>query len=163
MKGIIDIEFIFSVMIFLTTITFVTFIIISNIPLFHREAVNEDLRARAYEISELLLVDKGYPENWDAPNIAAERLGLSGGGRYNLSSDKITELKSMCQTSYENVKTLLGHDYRNDVTIEIIDSGNNHLLECLPPVITTVRPKFQITRFAVLKDKRIVRMVVGVS
>ena len=165
MKGVVDIEFILSVMVFLTTVTFVTFIIMSNTPLFHRESLNEDLRSRAYEMSELLIFDEGYPSDWGAPGVVVQRLGLSDGDMYVLSLEKINKFDSICQNQpgYQNVKALLGQDFRTDINIEITDSDNNNLVNCTPVVITTVRPKFQITRFAVLQNKKILKLVVGVS
>jgi hypothetical protein len=157
MKGIVDIEFILSVIVFLSTITFVTFIIISNIPVFHGEAASEDLRARSYQISELLFFDQGYPADWIPAN--ALRLGLSAGERYTLSETKIANLDTLCQNDYNRVKSLLGQDYRTNILIEINYSGSSAV--CGLP--TAIRPESKITRFATLSDGRIVRMVVGVS
>ena len=161
MKGIIDIEYILAVAVFLTTISFVTLVIMSNVPLFHKEAVSEDLRSRAYEVSQLLLFDKGYPSGWNIADV--ERLGLSKGERYNISLSSVLLLENLCGTDYIKTKALLGQDYRNDLTIEITDSDNNILVSCAPPVITSVRPKFQITRFAMLDDGKLVKMVLGVT
>ena len=111
------------------------------------------------------MFDEGFPADWYKPGVDAQRLGLSGGGRYNLSAGKINKLNSMCQgqAGYENVKTLLGQDYRNDVTIEVVAPGNIRLAVCAPQALTTVRPKFQITRFAPLADKTMVKIVTGVA
>lgn len=161
MKGIIDIEYLLAIAVFLTTISFVTIIIMSNVPLFHREAVSEDLRARAYQISELLLFDRGDPVNWDQVNV--NRIGLSTGTRYKLSSLNIVALKELCTANYQRVKNLLGQDYRTDVLIEVTDQDDNLLARCMPASVTTVRPNFQITRFAALDNGKIAKLTVSVT
>ncbi|MCX6815516.1 MAG: hypothetical protein NT120_01520 [Candidatus Aenigmarchaeota archaeon] len=160
MKGIIDIEFILSVVVFLSTISFVAMLIINNIPVFHGDSVSEDLRARAYQISQVLIFDKGAPEYWTVGNVL--RVGLSNGTKQTMNTTKIANLASLCSSSYENTKSLLGQDYRTDIKIKIIDAANQTLLDCKPQVISLIRPEFQIIRFANLDDKRIVRIAVSV-
>jgi len=43
MKGIVEIEFIISVFVFITSVSFVTLVIVSNIPLLHNTASGENL------------------------------------------------------------------------------------------------------------------------
>ncbi|MBI3190999.1 hypothetical protein HYZ41_04835 [archaeon] len=156
----IDVEFILSVVLFFSTITFVSFMIILNVPIFHNEAVNEDIRARAYEISQMLLFDEGYPKNWDITNI--KTIGLSTGDNYVLSDGKIASLDALCSSNYTFVKGMLGQGFRNEIRISITDSNGADLLSCMPKSRGSGRSEFMISRFATLPDKRIVRVDVGV-
>ncbi len=160
MKGVIDIEFILAIVIFVSTISFVSFTIISNIPVFHNQANSEDLRSRAYQISEQLIFSSGEPQNWDATN--AKTIGLSTGYAYILSNSKITSLAAMCSSNYTYVKYMLGQDYRNDIIINITSLAGVSKLNC-PSTGRKVAPKpasseFEIVRFATLDDKSIVKI-----
>ena len=62
-KGIAELEFIISVFVFITTISFVTFLIINNIPILHGLSASESLKSKSYQYSELLLFDEGVPMN----------------------------------------------------------------------------------------------------
>ena len=164
-KGVIDIEFIVSALVFLTTIIFVTFLIISEIPTFRSGAFSDDLRSRAYETSQLLLFDEGEPANWQTLSDVNQvrRLGLSSGSRYGTSSSKISKLNEFCSTisGYQSVKGLLGLDFRNDVRINVTDASGA-LASCGPGVTGLVRPQAQITRFGVLSNNNVMAMTVSI-
>ena len=159
MKGVTDVEFVLAVIVFLGIITFVTFTIISKIPLLRSQSSNEDLQSKTYEISQLLLMDQGEPTGWNSGNV--KRIGLSAGEKYVLSGGKINSLAGMCAASYESVRNLLGQN-KTDVRISITDSYDTDILECGPRRLRTSRPEFQITRFATLQNGTIVRMIVSV-
>jgi len=146
-KGVADIEFTLSVIVFLSIITFVTFVIISNIPLLRSESYNNDLRARAYEISQLLMFDTGEPANWT--NATVKRLGLSSGERYSVSMDKANNLSALCSApgGYQAVKSLLGQNL-TDVRINITAPGAN--VQCGPQITRTSRTEFSITRIGMI-------------
>jgi len=160
MKGTLDIEFILAIIVFLSTISFVTFVILSNIPVFHGESISEDLRARAYEISQLIIFDQGYPSDWNPSNVL--RIGLSNGTGYVIDTIKVENLKSLCASDYARTKSLLGQEFRRDIKINIVDGMNTTILDCKPPVTSLVRQEFQISRFVTLNDTRIVRLAVSV-
>lgn len=162
MKGVADVEFILSVVIFLTVTTFVTFAIVSKIPNFRSDAYSEDLRDRVYSISELLLFDNGYPADWDQNTV--KRVGLSTGEKYIISNSKATSLNALCGTEsgYQKLRSLLSLD-NLDVFISVIDSTNRELVRCVPSAVSTVQPKFEITRFGVLDTTGdIIRVIVSV-
>lgn len=159
-KGIIDIEFILSIVVFLSVIVFVSFVLIGNIPVFHRESLNEDLRARAYQVSQLIVFDEGYPENWDPTNV--QRIGLSTGEAYRVSAIKISNLAAVC-TNYNKLKSLLSQGFGNDVKLSIVNSTGQLLLNCGPPVSTTIISEFPITRYAVLENNVIVKILVSIT
>jgi len=151
MKGIAELEFIISVFVFITTISFVTFLIINNIPILHSASVSDGLKSRSYQYSELLLFDEGAPMNWENDPQSADRIGLSNGRRYFADKDKIDA--SLC-FDYQLAKEKLALQ-KEDIVIEVsyLDgaavSGSSAAI-CKPPVTTQLRSQFQITRFGVL-------------
>ena len=163
-KGVLDIDFILSVFVFLSVIVFVTSVIIGNIPVFHRESLNENLRARSYQISELLLFDQGEPPDWSPvvgdPN-EVKRIGLSTGDAYEISRVKIDNLEIIC-SDYSRLRTLLIQDLRNELKVSISDASGNVLLDCGPAVSATILPEFPVTRYGVLEDNTIVKILVSV-
>ena len=158
-KGIIDIEFILSIVVFLSVIIFVSFVISGNIPVFHRESLSEDARARAYQVSQLIIFDEGYPENWEPANV--ERIGLSTGEAYRISTTKINNLAAVC-TDYNRLRLLLSQDLSSDIKISIVDSSGQSLLNCGPAVNTTIIPEFPVTRYAVLENNKTIRILVSI-
>jgi hypothetical protein len=159
MKGIADVEFILSTMIFLGIITFVTFNIVSNIPGLRDTAMTETLHVRAYEVSQLLLFDQGLSctsgtctTDWyGAPTADVKRMGLSAGERYLLDKRKIAAMQAICNADYKTIRTAFG-DKIFDLRLNMTDSAGDQLLACGPPLIRTSRSETKITRFAVLYD-----------
>ncbi len=154
-KGVLDIEFMISIMVFLTAIAFVSFSLVNNIPKLHQESLSQDIKSKAFQISELLMFDQGWPTNWNTllpdQDGQVNRLGLSGGNRYFLDSEKVTKLNTYCTIpgKYDKIKDLLGLDFRNEVSIEIHDTDLIVKMDCKPPVTSQVRPKATITRIAI--------------
>jgi hypothetical protein len=160
MKGIADVEFILSTMIFLGIITFVTFSIVSNVPGLRDTSMTETLHVRTFEVSQLLLFDKGLScdtsnvcsTDWySAPPTDVNRMGLSTGERYVLDKRKIAAMQAACNTDYKSIRAVFG-DKIFDLRLNITDSSDNQLLSCGPPLIRTSRSETKITRFAVLFD-----------
>ena len=157
MKGFQEIEFIISIFVFITTVSFVTLIIINNIPLFYNIALTENLKAKSYQFSEILLFDEGYPKNWNTMQLSdINRIGLSNGQNYFLDINKISKLSEYCSNpnNYEIVKTKMGVGQGRDIIIEAsyLDGSPvaSSLNLCAPPVATKIRQQFQTTRFGVL-------------
>lgn len=150
MKGILDIEFILSVVVFLGAVAFAIFMIALNvIPTVHIYSNTEDMRSRAYQLSEILLFSEGYPKNWDQNNVNS--IGLSSPEYYILDSKKILNLSELCIYNYQRVKELLGLEHSMDVMINITYSDGSSSVLCRHR-ITKVRPEYAISRVAVLND-----------
>ncbi len=155
MRGITNIEFLVAVFVFLTTITFIAFSIIGNIPLLHGRASADNIRSVTYQFSEQLVFDKGLKESdgtdaWTAIDVA--RVGLSKGTRYNISRFKIDELGKLCASpaGYQRFSQLLGGDF--DISVDVKFNGTSVNL-CKPAVSSTVRNEFSIQR-AIVEDNR---------
>ncbi|MFA4819996.1 MAG: hypothetical protein WC613_03505 [Candidatus Aenigmatarchaeota archaeon] len=166
MKGVVEIEFVISVFVFITTVSFVTGIVISNLPVFHSASTSETLKSKSWQYSEMLLFDEGAPLDWQLPDKDIKRIGLSTGSRYFLDESKIIKLYDLCSVGYAAVKDKLGVDTRNDIVIEVsyLDGSPvaSSVTVCGPNVITQIRPSFQTVRLGVLNtaDRPIVRIKV---
>lgn len=165
MKGFQEIEFIISIFVFITTISFVTIIIINNIPLFYNIAISENTKSKSYQFSQILLFDEGYPKNWNSVDLSqTNRIGLSTGEKYILDINKINRLSQFCSlpNDYETVKSRIGVAVERDIVIEVsyVDGSpvTGSIQVCKPPVTTRVRQQFQTTRFGILTTGEIVRV-----
>ncbi|MBI4174560.1 MAG: hypothetical protein HY517_02855 [Candidatus Aenigmarchaeota archaeon] len=159
-KGFAEIEFIISVFVFITTISFVTFLIISNIPTLHGTAYTERLKTISYQYSELLVFDEGSPKNWQLDAVNANRIGFSSGSRYILQKSKIDALAALC-SDYQAARTKLALEQQYDITVEatyLDDSPVSSGIVCRPSVTTQLRPQFQTTRLAILQDLKIIKI-----
>ncbi|MBI2076704.1 MAG: hypothetical protein HYT72_05655 [Candidatus Aenigmarchaeota archaeon] len=151
MKGVVNIEFILSVVVFLGTLSFITLTIGRDSAFLRESSLYDSLKANTIQISNLLAFDKGFPENWETGAITAvRRLGLSSGEKYVLSRQKIDRLQDFCKKSnpdykknYEKIKELLG--LRGDINLTIA-TPDGTLLDCSPAVETLLKPKFSIGR-----------------
>jgi hypothetical protein len=162
-KGILDIEFILSVIVFLGVTAFCIFIIAINImPTAHRFSISEDMKARSYQVSELLLFSQGNPKNWNETNVSS--LGLSSEEFYILNATKIYNLKNFCQNNYVRVRELLGQDYSIDFVINVTYENGSSVFLCNQRSRTRVRPEYTINRLAILNESgslSIIKFAVG--
>jgi hypothetical protein len=150
MKAAVNIEFILSMVVFLGAVTFVTFSLINvTLPFFHKEAINDEIKSKAFHISELLLFKEGNPSDWDENNVGG--LGLSTGDSYVLSASKVLALNATCAKSYEKVRQLLSQN-QFDVSIDITGLNGNAYCKCGPLVKSVARPEFSVQRIAVLDN-----------
>jgi len=163
-KGVLDIEFILSVFVFVSTVSFIVImVVLGNIPSLHHISTSEDIRSRSYQISEKLLLTEGKPSNWNSNTVTS--LGLSSGDMYVLDINKINELGILCSNNNTRFKELLGLDYRNEVRINISYTDGSKIIMCGPSFISQ-RPESSIDRVGVIKlpgINRTVRMGVSVS
>jgi hypothetical protein len=158
-KGILDIEFILSVFVFVSTVSFVVIMaVISNIPLLQQLSVTEDLRSRNYQISEKILFTEGSPSNWDSNTVTS--IGLSTGQMYALDLNKINNLSILCTNNYNRVKNLLGLDYENEMILNISYIDGSQILSCRPNFLSK-RIESRIDRIGVI-DGAPARMSVSV-
>ena len=160
MKAVADIEFIISVLVFLTTISFITFMIVSRVSSLQADSISNNLKADSYEVSQLLLFDRGMDNTgsfdwWQRASINdVTKLGLSTGIPYALDLNKISKLNSFCNpmtvATYDRLKALLGQDIQNDVIITI--NTSTVILDCRPLGDIVSRPKFMTKRVGVVNN-----------
>ncbi|OYT43125.1 MAG: hypothetical protein B6U88_01830 [Candidatus Aenigmarchaeota archaeon ex4484_56] len=129
MKGQINFDFIFSVTIFIILITYLFVQIFNNYPTQIGLSKSNYFFSEAYRVSELLIKDEGYPNDWNETNV--ERLGLSS-EPYILNNSKLTELDKLCDvlslTKIQKIKESLDIDGLLAVKISYINGTN--ILNC---------------------------------
>ena len=133
MKGIINIEFIISLMVFLSTLSFVSIMVINSLPALRYESLGNDMRSRAYQLSNILLFN------------------FSGKESYVLDIDKIASMQSLCN-NYENFRNL----FSEELILDIAFLNGTKLLSCKPPLETLVKPEFTMRRFATVNEKIVI-------
>ena len=150
MKAVIRIEFFFSVFLFLGSIFFISLSIGKEVTTLENKIKSENLKSKSYELSEILLFDKGYPENWNEVNdTEIKRIGFSE-GNYFLSEQKLQKLQNLCDTNYTFVNNLLTDHYIN-ITVKNID--DDVLYKCEPKIETLIQPKFVTQRIGILNGE----------
>lgn len=171
-KGFTEIEFIISVFVFITSISFATAIIVHNVPLFHVTAASEQLKAKSWQHSEMLLLDEGSPVNWHTkPFSEVERIGFAA-NRYLIDRNKLDQLRLLCSdpgVGYNSVKSKLGLTAANEMIIEASNLDDSPVVGgtktlCRPAVISGTRPQFHTIRFGVLNfgDMPVIRIKVAI-
>ena len=147
MTGVLDIEFILSSFLFLTTIIFIALTVIQTLPILQEKSISENLQSVSFQISEILL-SEGYPQNWDDPSFEIEDVGRIGleSADYILNSAKVDKLRGFCD-GIDNYRKLRSKFHDNDVIIII--NGTTEILICEPPVVSLLRPQFVTIRHAI--------------
>jgi len=151
MKGQISfVEFLVTTTVFISFIGYFSFQLINFYPLYLGEIRNERIRSEAYQISEILVDDPGYPMNWNVVG-GVQRLGLSDETKNKtnvLSLNKITAIgdgTNLCKPGYDTVKKWLGSAYDFSIVLTRKIPSEMILINCRPPpsplkaINTTVR------------------------
>lgn len=144
-KGMMNIEFMVSVLVFLLTIGFILINIAGNLIPLHRDAELDAIRSRAYQLSQIIVFDEGDPKNWEVLGNAT-RVGLSTGDKYVMSSAKISSFNATCNSNYDNLLEMYFGNTKLLFSINITDSSGKNLLDC--GKLTS--PQVSLKRFAVL-------------
>ncbi len=160
MKGVVNIEFIMAAFLFLGSISFVMLSIGREFFSFREASVADNYMQENENMLQMLMFDRGYPENWNAGDV--KRLGLSSGEKFILDKNKIDILEGLCDSSYEKVKDLLG--VMENVIISIKGLDGALYLDCKPAVEALTSTKLLSEGYAVViigNDRRIV--TVGIT
>lgn len=161
-KGIASIEFILAVFVFLGSITFTTLATGREFFTVREMAATDTIKIRGLQITQLLLFDRGWPQNWEiGPPDNVKRLGLSAGGMLILDNAKLDALNGFCTTftNYNKIRDLLGTE--TDIIIDARTLDGLQSWHCGPSVETQTRPKFPTEGYAVLNtNKKIVKFTV---
>jgi hypothetical protein len=129
MKGQFGMEQLISLSVFIVFVVYFFFQFLNLRPTYLNEVKNERIRSEAYQISELLVNDPGYPLNWNANPTLTQRAGLSDETQNKtnlLSLNKINAFNSECVgNGYYNVKKWIGAE--NDFSIFLTDKSTGTL------------------------------------
>lgn len=164
-KGQLTIQYLLSFIFFLGLIIYIYFAFSSNIPKFLEAIEKEDTHSKAYQLSELLLSDPGYPIDWE--NLAIgniKRLGLSdeNSNKTNLlSSSKVHRFFEICGSNSENFSTIQEKLALNQsfsvIFCNITSSGERECQVCQSPnppktaINTTIRRIVALNASGVIK------------
>ena len=109
-KGQLTIQYLLSFIFFIGLIVSIYFAFSSNIPKFLEAIEKEDARSKAYQLSEFLINNPGYPIDWEnQPVDSIKRLGLSDedSNKTNLLSGlKVHDFFEICGPNSENFSTI---------------------------------------------------------
>ncbi|MCD6215992.1 MAG: hypothetical protein J7J92_02875 [Candidatus Aenigmarchaeota archaeon] len=154
MKGDTNIEFILSAGVFLIVVAFLSFHILSFVPIFHSESRANILKSKTFQVSEMLIMSTGSPQNWDESEVTIndmKKIGLTVGEDYVLDKNKIDKLQNWCNNYYRTVINLSNLDYRMSLIINMTDIDGNSIMLCAPEGIS-YKNKNWIYRFAIIDE-----------
>jgi hypothetical protein len=108
---------------FVFSISFLISQLLSYYPTYINEVKRQTLLSEAYQISELLVNDAGYPINWNSTNVT--RIGLLNESLNKpnvVSVLKVLNASYLCNTNYSKFKQSL--DLKNDINFVVYLEGN---------------------------------------
>lgn len=165
MKGQLTIQYLASFIFFIGLIVYVYFAYSANIPRFVQEVDKEDLRSKAYQLSEVLVNDPGHPINWDGDSV--DRIGFSDhhSNKKNLiSKSKIDGFNNAfnCDTDFEDVQKKLALNESFSILIfNITDDGRREsppLLSCISPTFPTRVINATVKRITAWNDSGTIKL-----
>jgi hypothetical protein len=136
------VEYLIAFVIFVTFVGYFSLQILKFVPEYLNQIKSERIRAEAYQISEILVNDPGYPISWSIDNV--KRLGLSDETKNLinfLSANKINAIGdgiNFCKPGYDNIKKWLASDYDFSIILTRKSPSEAMLINCRPSV-TAVR------------------------
>jgi hypothetical protein len=131
----IGFEQVFSLSLFVFSITYLIYQLLSYYPSYIGEMRRESIFSEAYQISEILVNDYGDPTSWySLPLAQIKRIGFlneSIGKSNVLSLIKISKANEICNLNYQKFKQLL--DLKNDISF-VVYLNNNVVASCTRPL-----------------------------
>lgn len=140
MKAQLSFDFYFSIVVFIIFVSSLFFKLITFLPLYSEEITSQRLRSEAFQLSEILVNNVGYPGNWyaDAANVKLMGLSEETKNKTNLVSlSKITALKNLCQSDFNKVLKIM--DVSDGFSVLLANRSVDppqELLGCLPADVT---------------------------
>lgn len=150
MKGQISfVEYLVAFTIFVVFVGYLSIQLLKFVPEYLNQITSERIRSEAYQISEILVNDPGYPIDWTAANV--KRLGLSDETKNLTNALSLTKINqigdgiNLCKPGYDNVRKWLASDYNFTMILTRKSSPEQVLINCRPTTFavggtnTTVR------------------------
>lgn len=145
MKAQLTIQYLASFIFFIGLIIYIYFAYSANIPQFIEEVNKEDVRSKAYQLSEVLINDPGQPINWNSVALSLiKRIGFSDQNTNKtnmISYDKLNKFSDEfgdCTVSSNFTKVQNRLSLNNSFSFyifNITDDGERQILaRCVPPV-----------------------------
>jgi hypothetical protein len=123
MKLQVGFEQFIALSMFVFSISFLIYQLLSYYPIYINEVRRQTLLSEAYQISELLVNDAGEPSNWNLINV--KRIGLLNETLSNsnvISVFKVFNVSYICNTNYTLFKQLL--DLKNEINFVVYLEGS---------------------------------------
>ncbi|HLC39564.1 MAG TPA: hypothetical protein VJJ76_01640 [archaeon] len=161
-------EYLVAVVVFIAFIGYFSFQLVNFLPAYLGQIRNERVRGEAYQLSELLINDPGFPINWHVNIGATRRIGLSDETRNvtNLISEsKIAQLRTQCSGSYANVKNWMGSENDFSISITIFNSNTGlpvSVYNCVPVNPSVRLINTTIRRFAAINSTHFAELMLQV-
>jgi len=153
MKSQISVEFITTILIF---ISFASFVLL-NMYNFKAQSLYsfriENTWLETYRASEILINDEGYPSNWDSTNVKRIGLAINNESKNYLNITKISYLKVVnpSNNNCENITKLIGlTKVRISLNITKIYPKKEVLFNCTDPFTKTFN--VSVERYVYLSD-----------
>jgi hypothetical protein len=167
-KGQVNIYFLVSIALFISLSIYLVYLLLTFYPAKGESIRINSLYSKAYTISELMLKDPGYPDDWNENNL--ERIGLSS-VPYEINLTKLNQLKNMCSpynlTSKQRLYDASGL-YNEYLVITITEMNGTSLMQCSPSGETDTNADYlkkrtaQLSRIATVNN-RIVEVTIYVG
>ena len=159
LKGQLTIQYLASFIFFLGLVIYIYFSYSSNLPTYVEEVRKEDVRSKAFQLSEILLNDAGDPSNWNtcASVDCIKRIGLSdeNSNKTNLISKlKVDRLKSLC-SNFKDVQKKLALDQSFSIYVFNVTEGSgarNLIMNCTSPNFPKISINATIKRITALNN-----------
>jgi hypothetical protein len=119
-KGQINMEYFVSLIVFVTFAIYFAFQLVDYYPRYIDDVKDEIRKSDVYRLSEMLINDDGSPDDWEVLSNP-DRIGLSDqtqNASNMISVAKITEMETMCNADYSNVRDLVGSTHNFYLTVE---------------------------------------------
>lgn len=92
-KGQVNLYFLVSIALFISLSLYLVYLLIGFYPAKGETIRINSLYSKAYTISELMIKDPGYPEDWNENTL--ERIGLAS-TPYEINSTKLSRFSNLC-------------------------------------------------------------------
>jgi hypothetical protein len=157
MKGQLTIQYLASFIFFIGLVVYIYFSFSANIPAFVEEVGKEDIRSKAYQLSEVLVNDPGEPANWQYVNPDdIRRIGLSdeNSNKTNLISlQKVYQLDDPIICGLAPLKLALLRPFSILIfNISQTTGERNPLAECTPFTFPTTAINVTVKRITALNN-----------
>lgn len=159
MKAQLTVQYLASFVFFIGLILYIYFSYSANIPAFMEEVEKEDVRSKAFQLSEILVNDPGDPEDWwdeikyPSPD-SINRIGFSdeSSNKPNLiSMRKIMRFSTLCSDAQQ--KLALERPFSVHVFNVSQTTGERNLLaECVSPGFPTISINATVRRITALNN-----------
>ena len=132
LKGQFNVEYMFSLIVFIMVVIYISTQVSTVIPRYHQKAIENLLYNDAYTSSEILVKDQNNGFSYSP---------------YNLSATKIIWFKNYCNSNYEYAKKRIGLANRDFQLHVYVNSTLNYT--CGMPHVPEGVPSVEIERYGV--------------